>query len=92
MDMAILFAMTERRERDVCPQEDRYMTDGIFMHHCAQAIPSGGKMNELQLCTSMLLNPPPPHTHKLLSGKNKLQKIHTLRMHTLRHQIFVIKI
>lgn len=50
MDMAILFAMTERRERDVCPQEDRYMTDGIFMHHCAQAIPSGGKMNELYNC------------------------------------------
>jgi len=39
------------------------MTDGIFMHRCAQTIPSGGKMNELQLCTSMLLTHHPPHTH-----------------------------
>ena len=43
MDMAMLFVMIEKRERDVYPQEDRYMTDGILMHCGARAIPSRGK-------------------------------------------------
>lgn len=54
-----MFVMIEKTERDVYPKEDRYMTDGIFRHCYAQAIHKGGKMNELQLCTSMLLTVPP---------------------------------
>lgn len=41
-------------------------------------------MNELQLYTSLLQN----HTSKLWSEKNKLQKIHILRLQTQRHHFW----
>jgi len=43
------------REGYIHPQENGYKTCGIFMPCCALAIPSGGKMNDLQLYTSMLM-------------------------------------
>lgn len=78
MDMAILFVVTKNRERTLHPQEKEYMTGDKLMYCCAQAMPSGGRMNELQLNTFMLVT----HTHKLFSDQEKLQKIHTLRIYT----------
>lgn len=69
MDRAILFAMTKKKK------ENGYRTCGRFMHCSSLAIPSGRKMNDLQLYTSMLVT----CTHKLLSGENKSQKVHLLR-------------
>lgn len=78
MDMAILFVITKNRDRTLHPQEKEHMAGDTLMYCCAQAMPSRGRMNELQLNTFMLVT----HTCKLFSDQEKLQKIHTLKIYT----------